>query len=474
MRRRSYSFDHKDPITKIDLTGHQESGKRRISGFLKGKKNKKGIKAVIISLAVILLVGIGYEAYSFWGAANSILGTNVTLSDLKGLVSASQSALKQTDGRTNILVLGKGGDNHPGGQLTDTIEVVTINHADSRIAMISLPRDLQITTPAGTINKLNYAYTYGYEKETNKDKKAEAGAKSASDEVSKILGVPIHYSITLDFVGFKELVDSLGGVTVNVDKDLYDPFYPKDSFSSDGTYSKSDAYITVSIKAGTQKMDGITALRYARSRETTSDFDRAKRQQNLVFAIEEKSLSLGVLTNPQKVTDILNTLGKHIKTTFNLAETKELLTIFSKIDKDKLVTKVIDNNAQDGLLYSTDVGGYYLLPKAGNYSQIQAVVKNIFATDGTATDNSITSIEVLNGSGVAGRGGAVAELLKADGLEITSIDTYDKVIDTTVIENGGTDSLIATKIKKIINVGSIKTYSGKGVIRVIIGKDYGK
>lgn len=470
MQRRKYSFDHSDMVSRVERTKPKGIKNRSFKSLF---KNKKKFKIFAISLAVVLIVGLGFEVYSFFNAANSMLGSNVTLNDLKGLVSASKSVLDQSEGRTNILVLGKGGDNHPGGQLTDTIQVIMINHADNRIAMVSLPRDLQIKTASGGINKLNSAYSSGYESEKDKTKKAEAGAKAASDKVSDILGVDIHYYITVDFIGFKDLVDSLGGVTVDVEKDLYDPYYPKDSFTSDGSYVKTDAYTTVSIKAGEQEMDGITALRYARSRETTSDFDRASRQQNLLYSIKEKALSLGVLANPQKVSNMLESIGNHIKMSFNLSELKELISFVNKMDKEKLITEVVDNNAKDGLLISTSEGGYYLKPKAGNNSQIQTMVKNIFSADEDA-DSAITSIEVLNASGTAGKAGKVAEILKAEGYEISNIDTYTEVVDTTVIENGGTDTSVANKIKSIVGIGSIKTYSQKGTLRVIIGKDYGK
>jgi anionic cell wall polymer biosynthesis LytR-Cps2A-Psr (LCP) family protein len=266
------------------------------------------------------------------------------------------------------------------------------------------------------------------------------------------------------------MIDALGGVTVDVTKDLYDPYYPKDVFTADGDYKKTDAYTTVSIKAGKQVMNGETALKYARSRETTSDFDRARRQQELIVAVKQKAFSLGVLANPKKVTDIFSTLGNHIKTSLGLTEIKEILNLVDGLDSTNITTKVIDNNATDGLLYSTSEGGYYLLPKGGNYTQIQKMVKNIFSTSESA---EVSSIEVYNASGVTGEGGKVAQLLTNKGLTIDVIETYSEVLDKTKIVDGAGDDDVLKTIKSVISDCNVEKGSTKGVIKVIIGRDYG-
>jgi LCP family protein required for cell wall assembly len=468
--RRKHIVHQSDRVEKIGFTGNPRV--KRLSGLsVKFKSKKRTLKFVISCIAIVFLAAIGYETYSFFAAANNVLDSNITLGDIKNFVSASKGELKETDGKTNILVLGKGGENHPGGQLTDTIQTITINHSDKKVAMISLPRDLQVKFNDGQVNKLNYAYSYGYNKEKDKNKKSDAGAKSSGDMVSKILGVDIHYYVSIDFVGFKELVDALGGITVNVTKDLYDPYYPKDVFTADGGYKKTDAYTTVSIKSGKQTMNGETALKYARSRETTSDFDRARRQQEILVAVKQKAFSIGVLANPKKVTDIFAVLGSHIKTNLGLTEIKELLELVDNLDQTNIITKVIDNNATDGLLYSTSEGGYYLLPKGGNYSGIQKMVKNIFAS---STENiEVESIEVYNASGVTGVAGKVAQLLTDKGLTIDKIETYPENLQETMIVDGAGDIEVINTIKSVVSDYKIEKGSTEGVVKIIIGRDYG-
>ncbi|MCX6809574.1 MAG: LCP family protein [Candidatus Berkelbacteria bacterium] len=428
-------------------------------------KKRKYIKFSLLALLVIFLGIIAYVGISSFSAANNILASDIKLTDLiKG------GSLKQTDGITNILLLGKGGENHPGGQLTDTIQLIRLRQSDDAVAMVSIPRDLRVSIPGDGQSKINEAYTTGFNAEKNKDKKSDAGAKLSSQVVQNITGVPIHYYLTVDFVGFKDLVDKLGGVTVNVDQDLNDPYYPKDYFNGD-TYRKTDAYAPFSIKKGVQSLNGETALKYARSRETTSDFDRAKRQQKLILAIKEKMLSLGILANPVKVSDIISSLGSHVKTSMNISEIKDLMSLSEKIDKANIINKSIDNNPKDGLLVSTSEGGYYLVPKTGNFNEIQRFFKNIFEISSAADENF--TVEVYNGTDRTGIANKFAEDLKSSGLNVTKIETNKEQIGTTTIYTASKGSKTLEIISGKLPNAKIATYETKGVIKIILGNDYG-
>ena len=467
MRRRHYSFDHRD---RVEKTGERSRNNHPEINRVRSKKKNRRYGRYIISALALILIGLGvYLGSSLLTSANSMLSSDVTIKDI-----FSKSSLKQTDGRTNILILGKGGSNHPGGQLTDTILLASIKNSDKKVAFVSIPRDLMVSIPGSGFKKINEAYTTGWNSIKDENKKGEEGAKSASEVVSKVTGVPIHYFFTLDFVGFKSLVDTLGGITVNVEKDLSDPLYPQDYFGKDGSYTKTDAYSPFYLKAGKQDLDGVTALKYARSRETTSDFDRAKRQQNLLLAIKDKALSLGVLANPKKLTDIMSDLGNHIKTSLTVAEIKSLIEIVKNVDKTTITNKVLDNGPA-GLLVSSSEGFYHLEPKAGatNYKEIQALVKNIFSTE-TSTELEITDVEVLNGAGTAGLGGKVADKLKAEGLNVVKIDTNPTEIEKTTIFSSKKTGTTIDKIKSVVGVSTVELSNDKEVIRVVIGKNYGE
>jgi LCP family protein required for cell wall assembly len=439
-------------------------GPKELPGKVKKPKRKLfKPKYFIFAVLALVLVVVGYLGISSIKAANNMLGSNISVSSL-----LKQNSLKQTDGVTNILVLGKGGDNHAGGQLTDTIMLARIKQSDKKAAFISIPRDLLVTIPGDGSSRINEAYALGYNNEKVKSKKNEAGVKLVSQIIEKNLGVPVHYTMVIDFIGFNDLVDALGGVTVNVEKNLDDPLYPKDSIVN-GKLVESEAYAPVHIKPGTQNMDGETALKYARSRETTSDFDRAKRQQQIIFAIKEKALSLGILSNPVRMTEIMQSLGNHVKTSFNSNELSDLFSTVKDLSKTEVTNKVIDNSA-NGLLVSSDEGFYHLVPKTGNFSQIQAFVKNVFNSE---EDISLVEVEVLNGTKTVGLAGKVADTLKAKGFSVTKIENSPEQYEKTTIFDGTNSSSAYSQIKSLLVTAERKTLEEKGKIRVILGKDYG-
>lgn len=426
-------------------------------------KKRSKIKMFLLGLLVLLLVVLGYLGISSISAANNILGSNISLSSL-----IKQSSLKQTDGITNILILGKGGDNHAGGQLTDTIMLARIRSSDKKVALISIPRDLAVSVPGRGVVKINEAYTQGFLNEKDSSKKSDSGAKMAEQVVEKNFGVPIHYYIVVDFIGFKDMVDALGGVSVTVDKNLDDPYYPKDSIVN-GKLVESDAYSPVHIKAGLQTMNGDTALKFARSRETTSDFDRAARQQKVMLAVKEKMLSLGILSNPVKLNDIFKSLASHIKTSFSANELNDLFSIAKDFNNSTTINKVIDNSAS-GLLVSSDTGSYQLEPKTGNFTQIQNFVKNIFDDQKTLPVN----IEVYNGSKTVGVAAKLAETLQKGGFTVTKVENSTTQYEKTVINDGTNSSDTYAKIKAIVGVAQKSSLDDKTKITIILGNDYGK
>lgn len=439
------------------------------------KKLYIGIGVVFALIIIAVLIWIGYSAAK---AINNISAGGFSLKQL-----FSSTSLKNENGRTNILLMGNGGSNHPGGQLTDTNILFSYNSNKKEGALISFPRDLY-TSIAGTSekNKLNYAYAYG---EMNQSTTGGGGA-AAKKTISEISGVPIHYYIVVDFVGFKELVDALGGVTVDVEKAINDPLYPKDYFDSNGEYHKTDAYSPFHLAAGVQKLDGTTALKYARSRESTSDFDRAGRQQKLLMAIRDKALSAGVISNPRKLVEITNILGNHIHTDLNVSEMKELASASKNLSLDKMKREVVDNGDSGLLVTDSSLGGYYLRPKGGSFKAIQELVKNIF-TSGSSTEGSVAGaqtsaygegrIEIYNATGESGLARKTAPLLRAKGLTVTDLKTSSEDRDDTILYDytSGYDSQSIAAIKSVVpDAKVIKRSDGDANIdfKLILGKDY--
>jgi len=432
----------------------------------KDKKNKKKHKhlKLYIFLGVLLVVlgTLGFFGYRIYKSMSNIFGNNAP--NLLSLLNPSKQLKGESSGRVNILLLGIGDPGHEGELLSDTIMILSYDVASKQVAMISIPRDtyVNISTDCGS-NKINYAHACG-----ELQKFPGGGPALAEQTVTKILDIPIHYYVRVNFTGFKEVVDAVGGVDIDVTTDLYDPYYPAD----DGLGGQ-DLY----IKKGMQHMNGTTALRYARSRETTSDFDRARRQQQVLVAIKTKVMSSSTFLNPAKIVSIATALGNNLRTDFDLSYAQRAIDIFKNVNTSSIKNLVFDNS-EKGLLTdsSSDYAGYILIPGAGmnNFSKLQAAAKNIFADQSVSTEAA--KLTVLNGTTSAGLASRVADTLRGQDYNVINVVSADsqnytvtKIVDGTSGDKPGT----IAALEKLFNVKSEKGITTSGTdIQVTVGSDY--
>lgn len=305
-------------------------------------------------------------------------------------------------GNINVLVLGKAGGRHEGPDLTDTIMVATINPNKNTVTLISIPRDLWIPDLAA---KINTAYSYGQER-------GDQGKLLAKTAVSQVIGKQIDYVLVVDFDAFVNLVDHLGGVDVNVRKILDDYKYPLTGKEDDpcdhsdsevidlsaqiatGSAKTEDAfpcrYKHIHFDQGTQHMDGEQALEFVRSRHGLngegSDFARSQRQQDVINAILDKSLSLGVILNPFKVLGAFNIIKDNIDTNADVREIDDFINLANKMQKAKITNVVIDfgdeREGRYGLLMHPPISNaqklqWVLIPRIGDrdFSEINEYIK---------------------------------------------------------------------------------------------------
>ncbi|MCX6810761.1 MAG: LCP family protein [Candidatus Berkelbacteria bacterium] len=422
-------------------------------------KSKKKLWVILSIILIIILTGAGI-GYAYW---RGVFTKNYSGSSpfLKMLAGEKNVALKgEGDGRINILLLGAGGANHPGGNLTDSIEVLSIDPVNNTMAMISIPRDLYVSvkTPSYA-GKINAIYDLG-DKQTK-----EGGGNLIKQQVGTILDLPIHYYIKIDFTGFKKAIDAVGGIDLFVPKALVDPMFPADDMIH---------YQTFKINAGQQHMDGVTALKYARSRETTSDFDRSARQQLVMSAFKDKVMSSSTLSNPEKILSLVSALGSSLKTDLTTEEIKALTTIVKKVDRTQIVTKVLDNGAAGPLISDSTSGTFYLKSKTGNWKEIQKIAHEIF-TD-PYLKREAANIRIINASGSATAGQGWASLLKSYGYTIVDVQTAkttQKMSEVNDYSNGSkkyTLQFLASRISaKIITKTTPATESID--LELIIGQD---
>lgn len=328
------------------------------------KRKWKRAAAYILVILVVASVSFVYAQYKNL-KDNTIVAHEGETSNILNYSEKTKlnSALfkKFGDGRFNVAVVGIGGENHPGGTLTDSIQVLSIDTINKKMTTTSVPRDLYVNIPGFGKAKINEAYQDG-----EKNKK-DGGPAMVREVLGNVLGINISNFILIDFAGAEELVDAMGGIEVNVPEAIYDPTFPADNTLD---------FAPFSVKAGVQKMNGDTALRYSRSRHTTSDFDRSARQQLVMEAIKKKALSAGILSNPAKISQMVTTLGKHVKTDLQTSDIKTLAGIYKDIDSANSKGYVLDTSTELGLLTSKNdpAAGYISYPTLGvdNFSEIKS------------------------------------------------------------------------------------------------------
>ncbi len=350
------------------------------------------------------------------------------VSTVRHLVESADKSLKGEDrGRINILLLGVGGKNHDGGLLTDTIILVSLDLREKKAALLSIPRDLSIPVEGKGWRKINNVNAF-----------AEAQAKgsggvAASQAIGDILNIPIDYYVRVDFEGFINIIDEIGGIKVYVENTLDDKRYPV--MGKEDAEPYEDRFEHLYIEKGWQEMDGELALKYARSRHAAgvegSDFARSRRQQKVLEAIKDKMLSKYVLFKPRMIANIINEMDEHVSTNLKIWEIVKLWQIFKDIKSDDIINKGLDNGP-NGLLFDmiTKEGAYVLVPTSGDFTEIQYMVNNIFSDAPVETKKRVvtedTSIEVLNGTWVNGLAGKVALDLEKYGFEIVRVGNFNQ------------------------------------------------
>jgi LCP family protein required for cell wall assembly len=399
----------------MSLPGEQETF--RISYLLKRNNRRRFVrktsKIAAVSMVIMLLFGGAIFSQGYLKLHKVFRGGTASAAALK--VNVNPNLLKgEGSGRVNILLLGRGGGNHEGPDLTDSLMVVSIDPVNNKAILISIPRDLWVNLPNGGDMKINAAWETGEFKYLGKqtpgstDPKAIAAGFSTTDQVvQQILGININYNAIVNFQAFQQAVDTLGGVTVNVPSDLVDP-----------TMAWQNKGNPVLASAGTQTFNGAKALLYARSRETSSDFARAQRQRDLHVAIENKALSLGTLSNPIKISGLANAFGKNVATDISVKDASTIYNIFKNIGTSNITSLDLNSGTSPTVTTGNMVGQSIVLPSAGlfNYSQIQSFVASKLIDPYITKENA--KILVLNGSNVPGLATNLSNTLKTYGYDV--------------------------------------------------------
>jgi LCP family protein required for cell wall assembly len=317
------------------------------------------------------------------------------------------------DGKERLNILLIGADIQGGGHRTDTMITVSIDPVTKQVAMFSLPRDTKnVPIPPGPARSV-WGRVYGDKINSfyqNNRKRSDLwpgsdktrGYNALKAVLGELYDLDIKYFVEVDFDGFRKIVNAMDGVTVNVQIPIVDDGYPAGKGRSRRLY----------IPSGIQHMTGAEALRYARSRNTSSDFDRAARQQRLLLSMREQADPQSLIP---RLPELVDALKSSIRTDIPIDQLDELLGLASEVDTSNIRSYVFSPP-----LYQQEIRtGYWTLPYV---DKIQSAVAKAFSTDPAdeARRQKLASegatVWVLNGTGEANRGTRLAAYLDYQGL----------------------------------------------------------
>ncbi|PCI24033.1 hypothetical protein COB57_06160, partial [Candidatus Peregrinibacteria bacterium] len=335
-------------------------------------------------------------------------------------------------GNINILLIGHGGGSHDGPNLTDSMIIASINPQQKNVMMLSIPRDFWVENKYSGGSRINEIYRNVKRKlEKNFQFTPESASQEAirilQEKIGEITSMDIPYHAKINFSGFIDIINTLGGIEIVNDKSIYDEAYP------DGNWGIE----TFSLKKGPHTLDGSTALKFARSRHNSSDFERAGRQQKVIQAIKDKTLSMGILTSPRKMKNLFSVFEKNFESNLSYYELLTIGFIGADIQKDNMFSAVLNDNypSAGGFLVTPprpEYGGaFVLIPYSGekDYSRIH-IFSSLFFHYRSLQN---MSFEMLNGSSIPGKARQAASRMERYGLPIASIgnNKEDRVVEET-------------------------------------------
>jgi len=325
------------------------------------KRDKKQLLRLFFLIVFVVSIGIGalrlglaYNEFTvmsdeqpFWSKVTAILSMSAIKTD---------PTPTPDDNRFNILVLGMRGLDDPdaiqGGMLTDTILLFSFDKTTKMSSLVSIPRDLYVKFNNTKTDKINAVYEYGYAR--------KEGLEYSKRIFSIITGQYVDKVVVFDFSAFKKIIDEIGGIDIVLDK----PFSEKSQWGSD-----------FSLPAGPNHLDGETALYFARSRYSTSDFDRSRRQQQIIEAIKDRLLNIDLTSDPIKAFSLINLIRKDINTDINLFNLSEIYDLVQDLKNAEPKRYVIST---ENLVYQTYVDNIYvLLPKNESFLEMHNLFNDI-------------------------------------------------------------------------------------------------
>jgi polyisoprenyl-teichoic acid--peptidoglycan teichoic acid transferase len=423
-----------------------------------GWRSKITRKRVILVILTIVLLIVGWIGFKFVYNAHKLFGGNVFS------VLTTQKLKGEDKGRVNILLAGNSADDpgHQGGALTDSIMILSIDTKNNTGFMMSIPRDLYVKVNRGYA-KINTVYPTGEDQEFSQSGYADGGMGLLQKTIYQDLGITTHYYALVNYNALRDATDSVGGIDVVINSS-----HPKGLYDPSRDYSVKGG-ILVKLANGKQHLTGQQALNLARARGDASgsygfpnsDFDRTQNQRMIILALRSKATSAGVLTNPIRLGNLFDSVGKNVTTDLELGNVRRLYELTKNIPGGSIQSVGLNDANGQNLLqnYRTPRGESALIPAEGlgDYSAIQRFIQRLMSSNLIVRENA--DIVLLNGTARSGLASREQDKLESKNLKIIRINDADNEAYTTtqIIDLSGGKKPATLKALKATYTGATVT-----------------
>ena len=420
-------------------------------------------KRIAIILGLLALLTGGWVGGKFLYNTHKLFGGSIFN------VLKTTKLVGESTGRVNILLAGNSADDagHDGANLTDSIMIMSLDTINKKVFLLSIPRDLWVNLAGFGHQKINAAYVEGENYGFSQAGYPTGGMGQLQQVIEQNLGITINYRALVNYSAFKQAVDAVGGIDVNIassdKRGLYDP-------SIDWTTHGP----LVKLGNGVHHLTGQQALDLARARGDdyrsygfdNADFDRTQNQRLMLVALKAKVVTAGVIANPSKLSKLSDAIGNNVKTNFNLSEVRRLYDLVKSIDSSNIQSLSLNSANGKNLLanYTAPDGELALIPSAGidDYSLIQAFVAQHTSTNPVVQEGA--AVVLLNATNTAGLATKVKTSLSAKNIKIAAVgDALANQAKTTIIDTTA-GKMPATKalLKQLYgdNFTTVNSYAG--------------
>lgn len=440
----------------------------------------------LLGAFVLVVVGVAYLVFT--GVRNLVSGAPLGASgaeisaadgDAPAQSVAAGAEVDEDDpmwseGRVTVLLMGiDERESETGPWRTDTMILLTMEPATRTAGMISIPRDLWVEIPDyGAYDRINTAFFRG-----DRDLyPGGGGAALAMKTVQQNFGISVNHYVTVNFQAFTQLVDQIGCIPVSVPETIDDPTYP--AYTGYG-------YDPFYIEEGEHCLDGETLLKYARTRATFgSDFDRARRQQQVIYAIRDEVLRTGQMPALiAKAPELYNTLADNVQTTFDEGQLIQLARLAGEIPQENICSAVISGDYIDR--FETLADGSQVV--IADRSSVRQLILDIFSGTGQCSPETQdvaeaaraenATIRVLNGTRQEGLATETGDRLSAAGLDVIEVGNADRFdySETMITDYSGSEAT-ARYLASVLNVPESAIVVGESAsplydIEVVLGAD---